>query len=135
VTGSASRATADSATTSSKKLTAGSARASGASPSHGPQGQARASRDLINMTSSLVAEADGNRTRRRRGAPPTGFEDRRRLSPHLSEAKPAPVRLKDLERTIAARGKRVAGGLSVDLNTLKVNKEVLNPSWGYWTVP
>jgi hypothetical protein len=26
-------------------------------------------------TFGLVAEADGNRTRRRRGAPPTGFED------------------------------------------------------------
>jgi len=45
------------------------------------------------------------------------------------------VRLKDLERTLAARGKRAAGGLSVDLNTLKGNREVLNPSWGYWTVP
>jgi hypothetical protein len=53
----------------------------------------------------------------------------------LDEAKPAPIRLRDLEQMMAVRGKRVAGGLSVDLNTLKGNKEVLNPSWGYWTVP
>jgi DNA-binding transcriptional LysR family regulator len=36
----------------------------------------RRERDMINMTFGLVAEADGNRTRRRRGAPPTSFEDR-----------------------------------------------------------
>ena len=30
---------------------------------------------MINMTFGLVAEADGNRTRQRRGAPLTSFED------------------------------------------------------------
>ena len=53
----------------------------------------------------------------------------------LAEAKPEPVRVRDLERTMAERGKKVKGGISVDLTTLKQASEVLNPSWGYWTVP
>jgi hypothetical protein len=36
----------------------------------------------------LVAEADGNRTRRRRGAPSTGFEDRRSESPCFPGRRP-----------------------------------------------
>jgi hypothetical protein len=53
----------------------------------------------------------------------------------LTEAKPAPVRLRDLDRMLAERGKKVAGGVSVDLTALKDARKVLNPSWGYWTVP
>jgi predicted nuclease with TOPRIM domain len=53
----------------------------------------------------------------------------------LNEAKPEPMRLRDLEQALADRGKRVAGGLSVDLTSLKGAKKVLNPAWGYWTVP
>jgi len=53
----------------------------------------------------------------------------------LEEAKPEPVRVRDLDRTLAERGKKVQGGVSVDLTTLKQAGEVLNPSWGYWTVP
>jgi chromosome segregation ATPase len=53
----------------------------------------------------------------------------------LGEAKPEPLQLRDLERTMADRGKRVSSGVSVDLNALKSAGEVLNPSWGYWTVP
>jgi hypothetical protein len=53
----------------------------------------------------------------------------------LSEAKPEPMRLQDLDQTLADRGKRVAGGPSVDLSDLKKAGKVLNPSWGYWTVP
>ncbi len=53
----------------------------------------------------------------------------------LTEAKPNPVRLRDLDRTMAARGKKVQGGISVDLTTLQQAGEVLNPRWGYWTVP
>jgi hypothetical protein len=53
----------------------------------------------------------------------------------LGEAKPEPVRVRDLDRLLAERGKKVRGGVSVDLTTLKQAGEVLNPSWGYWTVP
>lgn len=53
----------------------------------------------------------------------------------LEEAKPEPVRVRDLDRLLAERGKKVQGGVSVDLTTLKQAGEVLNPSWGYWTVP
>jgi hypothetical protein len=53
----------------------------------------------------------------------------------LTEAKPQPVRLRDLDDAMAARGKKVRGGISVDLTMLKQAGEVLNPSWGYWTVP
>jgi hypothetical protein len=53
----------------------------------------------------------------------------------LEEAKPEPVRVRDLERKMTERGKRVAGGISVDLTAAKHAKEVLNPAWGYWTVP
>jgi hypothetical protein len=53
----------------------------------------------------------------------------------LTETKPEPVRLRDLDRMLAERGKKVAGGASVDLSILKQAGEVLNPSWGYWTVP
>lgn len=53
----------------------------------------------------------------------------------LAEAKPEPVRVRDLDRMMAERGKKVQGGVSVDLTTLKQAGEVLNPSWGYWTVP
>lgn len=53
----------------------------------------------------------------------------------LEEAKPDPVRVRDLDRKLAERGKKVQGGVSVDLTTLKQTGEVLNPSWGYWTVP
>ena len=53
----------------------------------------------------------------------------------LSEAKLEPMRLRDLEQIMASRGKRVTSGVSVDLSILKNSGEVLNPSWGYWTVP
>jgi hypothetical protein len=53
----------------------------------------------------------------------------------LNEASPEPMRLRDLEQTLADRGKRVSSGLSVDLTQLKYAEEVLNPRWGYWTVP
>ena len=53
----------------------------------------------------------------------------------LKEAKPEPVRVRDLDSMLAERGKKVRGGVSVDLTTLKQAGEVLNPSWGYWTVP
>jgi len=53
----------------------------------------------------------------------------------LTEAKPESVRLRDLDRMLAERGKKVAGGTSVDLSSLKQAGEVLNPRWGYWTVP
>lgn len=53
----------------------------------------------------------------------------------LTEAKPEPVRVRDLDRMLAERGKKVQGGVSVDLTTLKQAGEALNPSWGYWTVP
>jgi hypothetical protein len=53
----------------------------------------------------------------------------------LGEAKPEPMQLRDLQRTMADRGKRVPSGVSVDLNNLKTAGKVLNPSWGYWTVP
>ena len=52
----------------------------------------------------------------------------------LTEAKPEPVRLRDIERIMAARGKKAQGGISVDPTAMK-GREVLNPSWGYWTVP
>jgi hypothetical protein len=53
----------------------------------------------------------------------------------LTEARPQPVRLRDLERMMAARGKRVQSGVSVDLTAMKDANKVVNPSWGYWTVP
>jgi hypothetical protein len=53
----------------------------------------------------------------------------------LEEAKPEPIRVRDLDRALAERGKKVQGGVSVDLTALKRADEVLNPSWGYWTVP
>lgn len=53
----------------------------------------------------------------------------------LREAKPEPVRTRDLDRILAERGKKVQGGVSVDLSALKRAKEVGNPSWGFWTVP
>jgi hypothetical protein len=53
----------------------------------------------------------------------------------LTEAKPEPVRVRDLDRIMAARGKKVQGGISVDLTAMKHGDKVLNPSWGYWTVP
>jgi chromosome segregation ATPase len=53
----------------------------------------------------------------------------------LEEAKPETVRVRDLDRILAERGKKVQGGISVDLTALKQAGEVLNPSWGYWTVP
>jgi chromosome segregation ATPase len=53
----------------------------------------------------------------------------------LNEVKPEPMRLRDLEQALADRGKRVSGGLSVDLTSLKSAKEVLNPRWGYWAAP
>ena len=53
----------------------------------------------------------------------------------LTEAKPEPVRVRDLDRILTERGKKVQGGVSVELTTLKQVGEVLNPSWGYWTVP
>jgi len=53
----------------------------------------------------------------------------------LTEAKPELVRVRDLDRTMAARGKKVHGGISVDLTSLKSVGKVLNPKWGYWTVP
>jgi len=53
----------------------------------------------------------------------------------LTEAKPERVRTRDLDRILAERGKKVQGGVSVDLTTLKQAGEVLNSSWGFWTVP
>jgi hypothetical protein len=53
----------------------------------------------------------------------------------LTEAKPEPVRTRDLDRILTERGKKVQGGVSVDLTTLKQAEEVLNPRWGFWTVP
>jgi hypothetical protein len=53
----------------------------------------------------------------------------------LAEAKPEPVRTRDLDRILAERGKKVQGGVSVDLTALKQASEVLNPRWGFWTVP
>jgi hypothetical protein len=53
----------------------------------------------------------------------------------LQEAKPTPVQVRALDRVLAERGKRVQGGVSVDLTVLKHAGEVLNPSRGYWTVP
>ena len=53
----------------------------------------------------------------------------------LTEAKPEPVRTRDLDRILTERGKKVQGGVSVDLTTLKQAGEVLNPRWGFWTVP
>ena len=52
----------------------------------------------------------------------------------LAEAKPEPVRTRDLDRILTERGKKVQGGVSVDLTTLKQAGEVLNPRWGFWTV-
>jgi septal ring factor EnvC (AmiA/AmiB activator) len=53
----------------------------------------------------------------------------------LTEAKPEPVQLRDLDRMLAERGKKVQGGASADLTALKLAEEVLNPRRGYWTVP
>ncbi|HUJ05258.1 MAG TPA: hypothetical protein VLX31_04005 [Streptosporangiaceae bacterium] len=53
----------------------------------------------------------------------------------LSEARPEFVRTRDLEQRMADRGKKVAGGVSVDLTSLKQSGEAVNPAWGYWTVP
>jgi hypothetical protein len=53
----------------------------------------------------------------------------------LTEAKPEPVQLRDLDRMLAEWGKKVQGGVSADLTALKQAGEVLNPRWGYWTVP
>jgi hypothetical protein len=53
----------------------------------------------------------------------------------LTEAKPEPVRTRDLDRILTERGKKVQGGVSVDLTTLKQADKVLNPRWGFWTVP
>ena len=53
----------------------------------------------------------------------------------LTEARPEPVRTRDLDRTLTERGKKLQGGVSVDLTTLKQAGEVLNPRWGFWTVP
>ena len=54
--------------------------------SHNPRTSLRADTTTVRLgkietTFGLVAEADGNRTRRRRGAPSTGFEDRAMPSP------------------------------------------------------
>ncbi len=53
----------------------------------------------------------------------------------LTEARPRPIRLRDLDRILEERGKKVQGGVSVDLTSLKQAGAVTNPSWGYWTVP
>ena len=53
----------------------------------------------------------------------------------LTESRPEPVRLRELDRMLEQRGKKVQGGVSVDLTSLKQAGEVINPSWGYWTVP
>ena len=53
----------------------------------------------------------------------------------LTEAKPELVRVRDLDHRLAARGKKVQGGPSVDLTQMKQAGLVLNPKWGYWTVP
>jgi hypothetical protein len=53
----------------------------------------------------------------------------------LTEAKPELVRVRDLDNQLATRGKKVQGGVSVDLTSLKQAGKVLNPKWGYWTVP
>jgi hypothetical protein len=83
----------------------------------------------------LFASAEGNRST------VTGERDlshmtvREAILTVLTEARPKPIRVRDLDRMLAERGKKVAGGVSVDLTTLKQAGEVLNPSWGYWTVP
>jgi predicted Zn-ribbon and HTH transcriptional regulator len=46
----------------------------------------------------------------------------------LTEAKPKPVQVRELARILEKRGKKVQGGPSVDLTTLKQAGEVLNPS-------
>ena len=48
----------------------------------------------------------------------------------LRDAKPELVRTRDLEQRMAGRGKKVAGGLSVDLTALKQTGEAINPAWG-----
>jgi hypothetical protein len=53
----------------------------------------------------------------------------------LTEAKPEPVRTGDLDRKLTERGKKLQGGVSVDLTMLTQANEVLNPRWGFWTVP
>jgi hypothetical protein len=53
----------------------------------------------------------------------------------LTEAKPEPVRTRDLDRILTERDKKVQGGVSADLTTLKQAGEALNPRWGFWTVP
>lgn len=65
----------------------------------------------------------------------SGMTIREAILTVLGEAKPDSMRLRDLEQALANRGKRVAGGLSVDLTSLKSSGVVLNPSWGYWKVP
>jgi hypothetical protein len=47
----------------------------------------------------------------------------------LQEAKPEPIRVRDLDRMLAERGKKIQGGVSVDLTTLKQAGEAINPSW------
>ena len=63
-------------------------------------------RDMINMTFGLVAEADGNRTRRRRGAPSTGFEDRRSPSPYFPRGRPRSRSGRSGGRSIPAHHRR-----------------------------
>jgi hypothetical protein len=53
----------------------------------------------------------------------------------LAEAKPEQIRTRDLDRILTEGGKKVQGGVSADLTTLKQAGEVLNPRWGFWTVP
>jgi hypothetical protein len=65
----------------------------------------------------------------------SGMTAREAIRTVLAEARPEPMRLRDLEQALAGRGKRIAGGLSVDLTSLKYAGEVLNPARGYWTVP
>ena len=79
-------------------------------------GRARALHDMINVTCGLVAEADGNRTRRRRGAPPTGFED------HGGHQ--APRRLRD--QTLPARQDAMAGRAAA---VLRQSRREYAPAW------
>jgi O-acetyl-ADP-ribose deacetylase (regulator of RNase III) len=53
----------------------------------------------------------------------------------LTGARPQPVQVHEIERQMAIRGKKIRGGISVDLTNMKSAGHVLNPTRGYWTVP
>jgi hypothetical protein len=53
----------------------------------------------------------------------------------LGEVSPESLQVHELERRMAARGKKVSSGVSVDLTFLKSSGKVSNPARGYWAVP